>query len=90
MLSSFTREQEELLAELYWPGRLAGARNSKARRIIRKSAAHRCVREYFLSQGRVCGNCIHRRGNVCELTSDFYGNTIINDKENDTCPTHTA
>jgi hypothetical protein len=87
MLSSFTREQEERLAELYWPGRLARARHSKARRNIRKSAAHRCVTEYFQAQGRICGNCDHRRGKICELTSDFYGNTTIRDK-GDTCPGH--
>jgi hypothetical protein len=90
LLREFTREQEELLAELYWPGRLARARNSKARRNIRKSAAHRCVMEYFRSQGRICGNCTHRRGKICELTSDFYGNTIIKNKETDTCPMHRA
>ena len=88
--NDFTREQEELLAELYWPGRLARARNSKARRNIRKSATNKCLTDYLRGQGRVCGNCNHRRENICELTSDFYGNTIIKNKETDTCPMHMA
>lgn len=77
-----------MLAELYWPGKLARAKNSKARRNTRKAAAYKCLTDYFVQQGRTCRSCTHRRGNICEAQSDFYGNVII--KENYTCLMHTA
>ena len=86
LTNGFTYNQEVMLCEFYWPGRLARTASSKARRQLRKSAADRCLTDYFKSVGRICANCSHRRNRVCELTSDFYGNTII--KPSDTCTEH--
>jgi hypothetical protein len=90
LTNGFTLEQEVMLCELYWPGLLASRRTSKARRNLRKAAASKCLTDYYLSQGRTCASCKHRRGKICELTSDFYGNTIIRNKETVTCLMHTA
>jgi hypothetical protein len=90
LANGFTLEQEVMLCELYWPGLLTSKRTSKARRNLRKRAADKCLTDYLLSQGRVCGNCRHRRGKVCELHSDFYGTQTIRNKETETCLTHTA
>ena len=86
LANGFTFNQEVALCEIYWPGRLARTASSKARRSLRKSAAARCLTDFYRSQGRVCGNCDHRSGRICELSSDFYGNTII--KPSDTCTEH--
>ncbi|WP_454287206.1 hypothetical protein [Rhizobium arsenicireducens] len=87
LANGFTFNQEVSLCELYWPGRLARTASSKARRSLRKSAADRCLISFFKAQGRICGTCVYRSNRYCNLSSDFYGNTII--KASDTCPEHT-
>lgn len=86
LANGFTFNQEVALCEIYWPGRLARTASSKARRSLRKSAASRCITDFYLKEGRVCGNCAHREHRFCSLSSDFYGNTII--KPSDTCTEH--
>jgi hypothetical protein len=86
LANGFTFSQEVELCELYWPGQLARRRTGKSRRNLRKAAAHKCLTDFNLLRGLTCGNCVHRRGNICELTSDFYGNTTI--KKEDTCLGH--
>ncbi len=88
--NGFTFEQEVMLCELYWPGRLASRRTSKSRYKLRKAAASKCLHDYNLQQGRVCGNCKHRSGSICVAKSDFYGNVTIRNKDTETCLMHTA
>jgi ribosomal protein L32 len=86
LANGFTFDQEVELCQIYWPTEYAAARTSKRRRNLRKAAAHKCLTDFNLKRGLTCGNCTHRRGKICELDSDFYGDVTI--KLEDTCPTH--